>query len=841
MPAAPLDPSIVQALATLEAHAQLHGLSPETMAALREASELRTVPDNTQVLCDRSRSDALYLILQGRLIVTWRGEDRRAPLRAVLQAGDTVGEDALVDRGTVGAVSLGRATLLRMEASAVRRLAATYPDLAQLLDRMTAIQGRRGWVLRALRKSPLFRAAAPADLSPLLRAAHLLRAGPNEQLLAGTDELPGVLVVLDGDVTLRASGPVRVGRKSVTPPELAMGQGAVIGDVAMAEGVPLLHDVVAGADGCAVLVLPRANFEQAFNRSLSFRRAILSSPVLSGPERARLLLSQARAMGGDMRVFQAVVADDPSIDLSTPTRWLAEAAAEEWGDRVAIVRPDPAHPGEPTVRVEELGQGQVHTVVVPATLSAPSRALVQALLRCDMAFLDLGALPPAQRAGPWMARVQRLVAIGTRAYERVGVDQALEVGADLPLYTAVVPGEAPAPGAARTVPYGTARIHRDLLAEAQRGTSRGALAPGLRDQVHRWMRAVTGRRLGVALGGGGALSFSELAVLQRLHEEGIPVDMVAGVSGGSIVGSFYVAGDGARLPRGKRCPQGLEDLPGLALLTVVGDEMERASLVALVTGWSVVSFLERYLGHPRLEDLLVPFFPVTVDGEEAVQTHLRMGPLAYGARASGSFPGTFTPTTLDLKELRSRVPLPGRNRRDLPGPEDDDRTYEHHLDGGLLNNIPDDTLFLEGAQVVLACNVVPAPGPRKETGNKLAVKVLKLQKTRHSRIGRFFNELSPIVRYDDLYRAIYMLMFQPADWAARTADVKFQATTRGFAFTAWSEGDAIRKQTLTEGAEHVERAIAQVKRARENLRWKRHEDVDPGAIADVVMALIAPA
>ena len=48
-------------------------------------------------------------------------------------------------------------------------------------------------------------------------------------------------------------------------------------------------------------------------------------------------------------------------------------------------------------------------------------------------------------------------------------------------------------------------------------------------------------RVGLALGGGGSRGAAEVGVLKVLIDEGIPIDMIAGTSIGSVVGGFYAA------------------------------------------------------------------------------------------------------------------------------------------------------------------------------------------------------------------------------------------------------------------------------------------------------------
>ena len=50
------------------------------------------------------------------------------------------------------------------------------------------------------------------------------------------------------------------------------------------------------------------------------------------------------------------------------------------------------------------------------------------------------------------------------------------------------------------------------------------------------------RRVGLALGSGGARGWAHLGVLETLQERGIDVEVVAGTSMGAVVGAFFSAG-----------------------------------------------------------------------------------------------------------------------------------------------------------------------------------------------------------------------------------------------------------------------------------------------------------
>src|SRR5205085_5687168 len=57
--------------------------------------------------------------------------------------------------------------------------------------------------------------------------------------------------------------------------------------------------------------------------------------------------------------------------------------------------------------------------------------------------------------------------------------------------------------------------------------------------LERLARAIARRRVGVALGGGAAWGLAHIALLRGLERARIPVDLLVGVSAGSLVGAFY--------------------------------------------------------------------------------------------------------------------------------------------------------------------------------------------------------------------------------------------------------------------------------------------------------------
>ena len=54
-------------------------------------------------------------------------------------------------------------------------------------------------------------------------------------------------------------------------------------------------------------------------------------------------------------------------------------------------------------------------------------------------------------------------------------------------------------------------------------------------RVARWL---TGKQIGLVLGGGGARGMAHLGVLKALEEENIPIDVIGGTSQGAFIGAL---------------------------------------------------------------------------------------------------------------------------------------------------------------------------------------------------------------------------------------------------------------------------------------------------------------
>ena len=173
--------------------------------------------------------------------------------------------------------------------------------------------------------------------------------------------------------------------------------------------------------------------------------------------------------------------------------------------------------------------------------------------------------------------------------------------------------------------------------------------------------------VGVALGGGVVRGMAHIGVLQVLQAEGIPVDLVAGTSVGSLVGALFAGG------------YDLDELerlaPTLSWPQLVGPIWPRDGMLSNA---KLGAFVESLIGAKQIEELSVAYAAVAVDRVSSQEVILRDGPVGTAVRASTAIPGLFAPIERDGRQL---------------------------IDGGLVNNVPASVIRSMGADIVIAVDV----------------------------------------------------------------------------------------------------------------------------------------
>jgi NTE family protein/lysophospholipid hydrolase len=152
-----------------------------------------------------------------------------------------------------------------------------------------------------------------------------------------------------------------------------------------------------------------------------------------------------------------------------------------------------------------------------------------------------------------------------------------------------------------------------------------------------FMRRITGRGLGLVLGGGGARGFAHIGVFRALEECGVDVDLVGGTSMGAILSATFAMGldyqNTMKLARQLASPLKLFD--------------PTMPVVSFFASGKVTRVLKRIFGDTQIEDLWMPCFCVSSNLTHAVAVVHRRGPLWQAVRASMAIPGIFSPILAD--------------------------------------------------------------------------------------------------------------------------------------------------------------------------------------------------
>jgi NTE family protein len=206
-------------------------------------------------------------------------------------------------------------------------------------------------------------------------------------------------------------------------------------------------------------------------------------------------------------------------------------------------------------------------------------------------------------------------------------------------------------------------------------------------------------RIGLALSGGTAKSVAHIGVLQALTDAGIPIDCIAGTSGGAIVGAVYAAGFSVEELRSIASELRWRDLarftfPRLGLLNNSGVER----------------FLTDLLGDITFAELRIPLAIVATDLLTGGKVVYREGRVAQAAMISSSIPNVFSPIEVD---------------------------ESLHTDGGLVEYLPVETLQLLAPDVSIAVNLGHREGrsPRPRSLLHVAMMVTGIAARQNARLS----------------------------------------------------------------------------------------------------------
>lgn len=180
------------------------------------------------------------------------------------------------------------------------------------------------------------------------------------------------------------------------------------------------------------------------------------------------------------------------------------------------------------------------------------------------------------------------------------------------------------------------------------------------------------RKVGLALGSGGAKGLSHIAVIEYLDSLGIPIHMISGSSIGAVVGAVYCAGTMGKFK------QDILKFTLRDLLSYMDPVVPRSGFIE---GKGFIKFMARYIPRgTNIEDFKTPLAIVATDYINGTPVIFRRGSVIEALRASVAIPGVMVP-------VRYRDTL--------------------LVDGGVANPLPLNVVKGMGAGLTIAVNLHP--------------------------------------------------------------------------------------------------------------------------------------
>lgn len=179
----------------------------------------------------------------------------------------------------------------------------------------------------------------------------------------------------------------------------------------------------------------------------------------------------------------------------------------------------------------------------------------------------------------------------------------------------------------------------------------------------------TGRRVALALAGGGARGVAHIGAIEELERRGYEIAAVAGTSMGALVGGMYAAG---------HLEEFKEWMCSLDRYKVFGLVDFTFSAEGLVKGSRVIDAMKELIPDMRIEQMRLPFTAVSADLLTGREVVIERGGLYDAIRASIAIPSVFRPVHRDGMVL---------------------------TDGGIVNPMPVNRVRREAGDLLVAVDI----------------------------------------------------------------------------------------------------------------------------------------
>lgn len=228
-------------------------------------------------------------------------------------------------------------------------------------------------------------------------------------------------------------------------------------------------------------------------------------------------------------------------------------------------------------------------------------------------------------------------------------------------------------------PMGDAAPYTVDWLEATGARAHYFLHPWAKPEIAALARQISGRGIGLVLGGGGARGFAHIGLIKALEQLDIPVDVVGGTSMGAFVAALLACGFDST------------EMTHIAHETFVAKNyLNDYTLpkVSLIRGERFHQRLNTIFGKRRIEELRRTYYCISTNLTTGMPGVHDRGPLGSWVGTSMCMPGVAPPIAFEGELL---------------------------CDGGVVNNLPTDVMAQLERGIIIACNVagigdMAAPG-----------------------------------------------------------------------------------------------------------------------------------
>jgi NTE family protein/lysophospholipid hydrolase len=570
----------------------------------------------------------LYLVQSGGLRV--RGDTPQSESRVLfhVQPGETVGEIGLVsdDRASTTVDAVGETNVLVLPREAFDRFSDAYPDAALHVVHALSRRLQSYRLSIALHLGHLFDSLAPEVARDLESELEMFTLYSGEVLFRQGDPGDYLCLIINGRVRVLTRGDR--GQDKVVA---ELGPGEIVGEMAVVTSDVRSATVVAVRDS-QLARLTKAAFER-----LLMKHPMWAVQLVSHKLAQRLKDANSGYVEGRQNVSTVAIVP---VHRGAPSSALCRqfvVALSAFGPAVHLTsaRVDD-HLGRPGIaQTYERDGRNLRVIEWLATQESEHRYV---LYEADP-FLS-----------PWTERCIRqadhIILVGDgKGDPAVGEIETELLGPGANRYLArqwlvLVHGQDQPSGTARWLDVRNVERHYHVRLGDQASFDRLA-------------RLLTGRAVGLTLGGGFARGLAHVGVFRAFEELGVPIDAIGSASMGAMLGGLWAMGwDGDRIVH--------------EVCRVCGDQMAgdmTFPYVAFKRGGKFSQKIRNLFGDVQIEDLWIPFFCISANLNRSELTVHTQGSLAKAILASTRAPGIFPPIVYD---------------------------GELHVDGGVINNVPVD-------------------------------------------------------------------------------------------------------------------------------------------------------